>query len=298
MRARRLLTTPSAILGIMSVGVILLVALLAPLLVPHAPNAQDFHPLMPPNGGHLFGTDEFGRDVLSRVIYGSRVSVAVSFAGVGLGVVVGALLGLAAGLRSGVTEMAVMRFVDILLAYPGIILGVGIVALFGAGSSRVTIAVAVINVPIFARLTHSAVLREKSLDYVRAALSLGMTQWRLAFRHLLPNALPSLLPQISLSLGNGVLIAAALSFLGLGTQPPTPSWGAMLAESRPYLIEAPMYAVFPGLALMVFVIGFNLLGDSVRELISPQSRQISRGGRRAGYLGRLVGGRHLAERAL
>ena len=274
---RRVFASPTAIVGAIMVLAVLVVAVFAPLIAPHDPNAQDFRPLLSPSVHHLFGTDEFGRDVLSRVIYGSRQSVVVSFIGVGIGVVLGALLGLAAGLRRGVLEAFIMRTADVLLAYPGIILGVAVVALFGVGSSRVTSAIAVVTVPIFTRLAHAAVLREISLDYVPATVSLGATPSRLAFRHLLPNALPTLIPQISLSLGSGVLIEAALSFLGLGAQPPTASWGLMLSESRPYLAVAPLYAIFPGLALVAFVIGFNLVGDAVHEAMSPRSRVVAGG---------------------
>lgn len=263
------------VIGCILVAIIVLVAVLAPVIAPYGPNAQDFSPLMPPSAAHWFGTDELGRDVLSRVIYGARVSVLVSFVGVGLGSALGVLLGLVAGLRSGIAETIIMRVVDILLAYPGIVLGIGIVALFGGGNNQVAIAVAVFNVPVFGRLTQSAVLKERNLDYARATVSLGSSQARLAWRHLLPNALPTLLPQFSLSLGGGVLMQAALSFLGFGAQPPAASWGSMLAESRPYLSNAPLFAIAPGLALAIFVIGFNLLGDALRDSLDPSSARSS-----------------------
>lgn len=254
--------------GLIMVVIILLMAILAPWISPHAPNGQDFSPLLPPSLKHPFGTDDLGRDVLSRVIYGSRISVIVSFIGVAVGAAAGTGLGLVAALRPGIAESGIMRLVDILLAYPGIILGIGIVSLFGSGSKQITVAVAVFNVPIFARLTHSAVQKENALDYVRAAVSLGASTRRLAWKHVLPNSLPALIPQLSLSLGGGVLIEAALSFLGFGAQPPTASWGAMLSESRQYLSNAPMFAIAPGIALAIFVVGFNLLGDAAPELLA------------------------------
>lgn len=250
------------------VMIVLLMAILAPWISPYSPNGQNFSPLVPPSLKHLFGTDDLGRDVLSRVIYGARISVMVSFVGVAVGAATGTTLGLIAGLRARFIESGIMRLVDVLLAYPGIILGIGIVALFGPGSNQITVAVAIFNVPIFARLTHSAVQKETALDYVRAAISLGASTWRLAWKHILPNSLPALIPQLSLSLGGGVLIEAALSFLGFGAQPPTASWGAMLFESREYLSNAPMFAIAPGIALAIFVVGFNLIGDAVPALLA------------------------------
>jgi glutathione transport system permease protein len=255
---------PRAGVGIGMVGFILVVAVFAPWIAPFAPNAQDFSPLLRPSAGHWFGTDELGRDVVSRVIYGARISAIVSFAGVGTGAALGVTLGLVAAMRERLIGGLIMRTIDILLAYPGIVLGIAIVALFGPGSTQIALAVAIFNIPVFARLTHGTVLKERSLDYVRATISLGASRSRLALRHLLPNALPAIVPQLSLSLGGGVLIEAALSFLGFGAQPPTPSWGSMLAESRPYLSAAPMFGVLPGIALAIFVVGFNLIGDSLR----------------------------------
>jgi ABC-type dipeptide/oligopeptide/nickel transport system permease subunit len=262
---RWLARRPRAGVGIAMVGGVLVVALFAPLVAPHTPNAQDFQPLLGPRAGNLFGTDDLGRDVFSRVIYGARISVVVSFVGVGAGAAIGVTLGLLAAMRPGVVGGLIMRTMDIFLAYPGIVLGIAIVALFGPGSSQIALGVAVFNVPVFARLTHGSVVKERSLDYARAAISLGASRSRLAFQHLLPNALPAIVPQLSLSLGGGVLIEAALSFLGFGAQPPTPSWGGMLAESRPYLSVAPFFGVLPGLALALFVVGFNLIGDSLRR---------------------------------
>lgn len=276
-RSNRLFGGPKGLVGFAMISVIVLMAIFAPLIAPYNPNAQNFAPLLPPSASHLFGTDELGRDVLSRIIYGARPSVVVSVVGVSIGSALGVVVGLIAGLRPGILEGAIMRVVDILMAYPGIILGIGIVALFGAGNTQVTVAVAIFNVPVFGRLTQSAVLKEKVLDYSRAVVSLGASQARLARRHLLPNALPALLPQMSLSLGGGVLIQAALSFLGFGAQPPTASWGSMLADSRPYLSSNPLFAIAPGVFLAFFVIGFNLWGDSLsgaRDLSGVLSSEI------------------------
>lgn len=258
--------------GAAMVGAVLIMAVFAPWLSPYHPNAQNFAPLLPPSFAHPFGTDQLGRDEISRIIYGARVSVIVSFVGVAIGSSLGTILGLVAALKSGAIEALIMRITDILLAYPGIVLGIGIVALLGPGSAQIAIAVAIFNVPLFARLMHGAVLKEKTLEYVQATISLGASKWRLARYHLLPNAFPMVVPQLSLALGGGVLIEAALSFLGFGAQPPTASWGEMLSASRPYLSNAPLLAIVPGLALALFVIGFNLLGDTVRGSLSIRSQ--------------------------
>ena len=266
-RGRRTLTGGAIVLAVV------LMAVFAPLLSPHNPNAQLFTPLLPPSSQHFFGTDDLGRGVLSRVIYGARISVIVSLGGVAVGSVVGTFLGLVAALKLGTLETVIMRVVDVLLAFPGIILGITVVVLFGSGNGQVALAVAIFNVPLFARLTHGRVLKEKTLDYVDATISLGASPTRLAWRHLLPNTLPVLLPQLSLAMGGGVLIEAALSFLGFGAQPPAPSWGAMLSASRPYISTSPLLAVFPGLALAFLVIGFNLLGDGIRDVLDPSTSQ-------------------------
>ncbi len=249
------------------------VALLAPAIVPYdirKMTTQDA--LHPPGGGYLFGTDEFGRDVFSRVLIGSRVSLEVAFLSVLVALLLGTTLGLTAGFYGGWWDSVSMRGMDIIFAFPAILLAIAIMAVLGTSLFNLVIAIGIVYTPQFARVARAAALTVRSLEFVDAARALGLGNARIVWRHLIPNVLAPVTVQVSLSLSLAILSESALSFLGLGTQPPTPSWGNMLSEGRQFLELAPWNAVFPGLAIMVVVLGFNLLGDGLRDLLDPRLR--------------------------
>ena len=256
------------LLGFVLTSSFIVVAVLAPLLSPYSPVAMtDGLELSPPSTAHPFGTDEFGRDILSRVLYGSRISMLVGFGGVLTAALVGTLLGLISGYsgQRSLLDLLVMRIMDTLLAFPGILIGIVTVVLLGASAANVAIAVAIANVPLVTRLVRAETLREKEREYVSAAVALGAPRARILLVHLLPNTVSVIIVQIATSLGAAILLEAALSFLGLGAQPPLPSWGSMLRESRRYLAQAPWYAVAPGAALTLLIIGVNYFANALRQ---------------------------------
>ena len=257
--------------GIGILALLVVVAAGASTLAPYHPNAQhDGDELQSPARAYPLGTDELGRDILSRVIWGARVSLLVGLVAVAIGAGVGVPTGLVAGYFGGWLDATIMRLWDALLAFPGILTGIAVVTVLGPGALNVAIALAIVNVPEFSRLTRACVLRERERDYVLAARCLGSSDRRLIARHLLPNCLAPLLVQLSLSMGFAVLLEASLSFLGLGTQAPDPSWGSMLNDSRTYLRQAPWYGVFPGIALAVMLVGLNYLSDALRLALDPR----------------------------
>jgi ABC-type dipeptide/oligopeptide/nickel transport system permease subunit len=270
-RRRRLFRAAAARLGLpLALGICLL-GLLAPWVAPHGPD--EMHPgreLRPPSRQYLFGSDEFGRDILSRVLFGARISLGVGLLSVAIGVLAGGSLGLGAGFCGGAVETVATRFADCLLAFPAIILGIAVAAVLGPGAVNAAIAVGIVTVPTFTRLAWSSVLVEKEKEYVQGAQCLGASDPRLVGRHILPNVLPPLLVQATIASAQAILLEASLSFLGLGAQPPQPSWGAMLNDARPFLREAPWYGVFPGLALSALLLGVNLTADAIRDALDPR----------------------------
>jgi peptide/nickel transport system permease protein len=257
-------------IGVVIVGIFILVSIGAPLIAPYDP--IEIFPgdeLLPPSLRYLLGTDELGRDILSRILYGGRIAFAVGLLAVFLAFVVGALSGLVAGYAGGIVDSTIMRLWDMVMAFPPVLLAVGVVAILGPGSFQSAIALAVINFPRFSRLARGNVLKEKEKEYVVAAHSIGVGTPRVLFRHILPNILSTLLVQFALALVWAVLLEATLSFLGLGTQPPHPSWGSMLKASRSYLRLAPWYAVFPGATISLLLLGLNTLADAVRDALDP-----------------------------
>jgi peptide/nickel transport system permease protein len=271
--ARRFVRNRVAPIGLVIIGASLVVAILAPALVPHdmramAPQAA----LTPPTRAYLFGTDEFGRDVFSRVLMGSRVSLVVAFLSVSVALLLGTTVGLAAGFYGGWWDALSMRAMDIVFAFPAILLAIAIMAVLGTRLTNLVIAIGIVYTPQFARVARAAALTVRGLEFVDAARALGLGNTRIIWRHVIPNVLAPVTVQVSLSLSLAILSESALSFLGLGTQPPTPSWGNMLSEGRQFLEIAPWNAVFPGLAIMVVVLGFNLLGDGLRDLLDPRLR--------------------------
>ena len=261
--------------GTVVLAVLVVCALGAPYLSPYDPLAQHAgSELLPPGGQYLLGTDNLGRDLLSRIIFGSRASLLVGVVAVGLGATLGIASGLTAGYFGGVVDTVIMRFYDALLSFPAILLGIAVVSVLGTGMLSVAYALAIASLPGFARLMRSRVLAERERDYVLAARCCGAGDQRIMWLHVLPNAIAPLLIQISLAMGFSVLAESALSFLGLGTQPPDPSWGSMLNESRAYLRTVPTFGIFPGLALALLLLGLNFLSDALRDALDP--RRINR----------------------
>jgi peptide/nickel transport system permease protein len=263
---------PVALLGLVLVVTYVAVALFVsflPLRDALLPSAQR---LAPPSGEFPFGTDALGRDLLSRVLHGSRLSIEVAVLSVAIATFVGGILGLVSGYLGGVADLVIGRVMDVFFAFPAILLALGIVAALGPDPRNVIIAIAVVYTPIFARVVRGPVLALKARDFVEAARAIGATQTRIVARHIVPNLLSTLIVQVSLALSWAVLTEGALSFLGLSAQPPAPSWGVMLNEGRQYLEFATHLAIFPGLAIMIAVLGFNLLGDGLRDALDPQRR--------------------------
>jgi len=261
----------SARVGLVLLGLFLIAALFGPVLAPLDPLEQDLgRRLEAPSGEHLLGTDEFGRDILSRLLHGTRISLSVGVVAVGIGVLIGGLLGLATGYFGGWVELIGMRFVDVLLAFPSILLAVVVVAVLGPSLSNAMIAVGIVGIPHYARIVRASVLAVRGLPFVEAERALGAGEGRILFRTILPHCSPPVLVQASLGLATAILDAAGLSFLGLGAQPPTPEWGAMLGHGREYVIHAPWVLAAPGTAILLTVLGFNLVGDALRDALDPR----------------------------
>jgi peptide/nickel transport system permease protein len=268
---QRTVRSPMGLAGGMVLSLLLLTALLANVVSPYDPIAQyPGRELLPPNGQHWLGTDQLGRDVLSRVIFGTRNSLIVGVLAVLMGAGTGILFGLLAGFLGGGVDRIVMRCCDALMAFPPILLGIAVVTVLGTGMFSVAYALAFGSMPVFARLARSTVLSERGRDYVLAARCLGARDRRIMLLHVLPNAIPPLIVALSLSMGFAVLAESSLSFLGLGTQPPDPSWGAMLAEGRPYLQKAAWLGIFPGVALALLLSSLNFVADALRDGLDPR----------------------------
>jgi peptide/nickel transport system permease protein len=269
---RRALRHRLVVAGGLIVALLGLVAVLGHVLAPFDPTGMDFSArFAPPSPHHLFGTDDFGRDVFSRVLYGAAVSFKVAFIAVGISGTVGVLLGLLAGYLGRWVDELIMRVMDVLFAFPAVLLAITVMAILGRGVGNAMLAIAIVYIPIFARVTRGAVISVRGREFVTAAVAMGQGGGRIMLRQILPNALGPIIVQTSLSLAFAILAEAALSFFGLGTQPPDPSWGRMLSEGRSFLHQAPWMGIFPGLAIMVSVLGFNLLGDGLRDVLDPRS---------------------------
>jgi len=269
-----------AVIGLATIVFLLLVALFAPWIAPHAPNETNSAVfLLPPawqQGGsmsYLLGTDAIGRDILSRLMHGARLSLSIGVAVVAISVVAGVVLGLIAGFFRGVLEIAIMRLMDIVLTLPSLLLAIVIVAILGPGLVNAMLAVAIVVLPHYVRITRAAVIAEVSRDYVTAARVSGAGTLRLMFREVLPNCAAPLIVQASLGISTAILDAAALGFLGLGAQPPSPEWGTMLADAREFVLRAWWVVTFPGLAILMAVLAFNLLGDGLRDALDPKLKR-------------------------
>ena len=270
---RPLLRNRLVLFGTTLILLIALLAACADLVAPYDPTEMKVvDALKRPSAPHPFGTDRFGRDVLSRTIYGSRIALGVALSSIVLAFVVGTALGLVGGYAGGWPDLVIGRVMDVLFSFPTLILAIAIAAMLGPGLNNAALAIAVVYVPLFSRVARGPVIAEREKDHVAAAQGLGAGWPRIVFRHILPNVLAPLIVQASVSLAFAILIEASLSYLGLGTQPPDPSWGTMLNEGRTYLETAPWMSIFPGLAIMLAVFGFNLLGDGLRDTLDPQLR--------------------------
>jgi len=270
---RRFRRNRLAVIGLLIVAVIVTAAVLAPWLAPQDPAKQTlFEKRTRPGGKYILGADEFGRDILSRVIYGARVALVVGLVSVGIALGVGLVLGSLAGFLGGWVDAGIMRAVEVLLAFPYLLLAIAVVSALGPGALNTTIAVGIWGTPPVTRIVRGAVLALTETEYVRAARALGAAGPALVMRHILPNILPTVIVYGTLFMANAILVEAALSFLGLGVQPPTPSWGLMVATGRDFLLITPHITTIPGLAIMLAVLGFNLLGDGLRDALDPRLR--------------------------
>ncbi|MFC3396008.1 glutathione ABC transporter permease GsiD [Brenneria rubrifaciens] len=261
-----------ALLAGLFVALLILVALLAPYLIPYdAENYFDYDRLNEgPSATHWLGVDSLGRDIFSRILLGARISLAAGIFSVLIGMLIGTSLGLLAGYYEGWWDRAIMRICDVLFAFPGILLAIAVVAIMGSGMANVIFAVAIFSIPAFARLVRGNTLVLKHQTYIESARSIGASDWTIVFRHILPGTVSSIVVYFSMRIGMSIITAASLSFLGLGAQPPTPEWGAMLNEARSDMVIAPHVAIFPSLAIFLTVLAFNLLGDGLRDALDPK----------------------------
>lgn len=264
----------AAMVGAIIVAIYIFIALFAPLLAPYDPfEIKLENKLMPPSADHWMGTDDKGRDILSRILYGSRLSMGVGFAAVLFGAFFGIILGLVAGYYGKWVDTVIMRIMDVMLAFPGILLALAIISALGPSLINVTIAVGAFSIPLFARIVRGSTLEVKQLEYIDAIRSLGASDAIIIFKHIFPNILSPIIVQGTLRLATAILSAAGLSFLGLGAQPPSPEWGTMLSNGRDFLFSAPYIALFPGLAISILVLGFNIFGDGLRDAFDPRMKQ-------------------------
>jgi peptide/nickel transport system permease protein len=271
---RRVMRDPRALAGLAVVVLLVVAAALAPWLAPKDPMLQDLMAMLEkPGPGHWLGTDELGRDILSRLIYGSRISLYVGVVSVAISVLAGTVLGLVAGYFGGRLDGLIMRVMDVILAFPSLLLSLAIAFALGKTLTNAMLAIGFVGIPGFARLVRGQVLTVRERDFIQAAQALGGTDGRIMWRHILPNAAPPLIVQISLNLAGAVLTEASLSFLGLGAPPPAPSWGSMLSMARGYMDSAPWLALMPGAAIFLLVLGFNLLGDGIRDAFDPMMKR-------------------------
>lgn len=269
----RFVRHPLGIVGGIIISILVIMALLGPVLAPYDPVGMDFEArFAEPSIAHPLGTDEFGRDTLSRIMYGARVSLQVGIISVTIATLIGTVLGMIAGYGNRLADEVIMRSMDVLFAFPAILLAIAVLAILGRGVGNAMIAIGVVYIPIFARIARGEVLKVKQEEFVEVARALGASDFGILYRHIFPNILAPIIVEISLSLSFAILAEAALSFFGLGTQPPDPSWGRMLSEGRQYFRQSAWMGIFPGLAIMLSVMGFNFLGDGLRDALDPKAR--------------------------
>lgn len=267
----------AAMVSLVVIGILVLVAILTaivPGILPYDPYAQDLSAsFQPPSAAHWFGTDQQGRDIFSRILIGTQVSLSVGLLAVAISLAVGVTLGAIAGYKGGAIDTVIMRIMDMMLAIPSILLAIAFMAALGKGVDKAVIAIGLVSIPEYARIVRSQILSVKENDYVAAARVIGDSDAKIIFRHVLPNVLPSIIVRATLGISGAILDAAALGFLGLGVQPPQAEWGDMLGRGRNYIFSAPYTMIFPGLAITITVLAFNLLGDGIRDAVDPKSRR-------------------------
>ena len=274
----RLIRNPGAILGAFFVSVFVVVAVFASVIAPYGPKEQNLSLLkngqpVGPTHGHWFGVDLLGRDEFSRILYGARFSLLIGVVAVSIGLSIGLVLGSTAGYIGGIVDSVIMRCMDVMLAIPGLLFAIGIVAMLGPGLGQIMIAVGVVNIPIFARLLRGSILAQRENDFVLAARAVGVRRREILTSHILPNAISPVIVQGTLAMATAIIDVAGLGFLGLGPQDPaTPEWGTMLTDVNDYLSSAPFLAIIPGIAIVLSVLGFNLIGDGLREALDPKLR--------------------------
>ena len=272
---RRFFCNPLSVIGLVVVLVLLFVAIFAPLVAPQDPAKQHLiEKRAKPFGKYLLGADQFGRDILSRLIFGARVSLTVSILSVLIGLAGGVVIGTLSGYIGGVVDAVLMRLMDLLLSFPYLLLAIVMVAALGAGTFNTTLAIGIWALPTFARMVRASVLSIISREYITAAHAIGGSHLRIMFTHIIPNFISPIIVYATLFMANAIMLEAALSFLGLGVQPPTPSWGEMISSGRNFLMVAPHVATIPGLAIMLAVLGFNLMGDGLRDALDPKMKNI------------------------
>ena len=270
---RRLFRRKGAVAGLVVIAAFVLLAVLAPWIAPYDPLATSWSLVRkPPSALHWFGTDDLGRDIMSRVIYGARASLVAGAISVGIALLIGVPFGLLSGNRGGFVDALISRITDAMLACPFLILAIALAAFLGPSLGNAMIAIGISTTPIFVRLTRGQTMSVKVEDYIEAARAVGNPRWRIALFHILPNIMPALLVQATLSIAAAIIAEAALSFLGLGQQPPAPSWGSMLNAAQRFLTNAPWMALWPGLAIFLVVLSFNLVGDGLRDALDPRQR--------------------------
>jgi peptide/nickel transport system permease protein len=277
---RRLFQNKLAIVGMIIIGVVLVIAILAPVLAVQDPNEAGIFKVFPresklsPSLAHPMGTDDLGRDLLSLILYGSRISIRVGVFAVGFAIIIGASVGAISGYVGGTIDSVIMRIMDIMLAFPTILLALVIVAVIGPGLFNAMLAVGIVSIPTYARISRSTVISQKNNDYVLAARALGARGGRILWTHVFPNTLSPIIVAASLGVATAILDAAGLGFLGLGAQPPTPEWGLLLSRNKNHIFTSPWMVIFPGVSIMFLVLGFNLLGDGLRDALDPKMSRV------------------------
>jgi peptide/nickel transport system permease protein len=262
-----------ALVGLWMVVIFIIVAILAPWIAPYDPFEQNMQIMLePPSMSHPFGTDEFGRDMLSRIIYGAQISLVIGTVSVLIAVIFGVALGTLSGYFGGIIDSIIMRVMDIFMAFPSFLLALAIVSVLGPGMVNVMIAIGIFSIPNFSRIARSAVISIKNKEFIEATRAMGGTDTRIILKHLIPNSISPIIVLSTLRIATAIITAAGLSFLGMGAQPPTPEWGAMLSTGREYLRNAPHVSTIPGLSIMFLVLGFNMLGDGLRDALDPKMK--------------------------
>lgn len=270
----RIIKSKTSFIGLCIIIILIITAIFAPVIATHSPTDQTIvNRYQAPTADHWLGTDELGRDIFSRIVYGARISIQIGLFTVGISMIIGVLLGGIAGYFGRWIDLIIMRLIDILMAFPSILMAIALVAVLGPSLQNAMIAIGIVGIPQFARIVRSAVLSVKETEYIEAARAIGAKHKRILMQHVLPNCLAPIIVQATLGIGTAILDAAGLSFLGLGAQPPTPEWGAMLSDGRSALQTAPWVVAFPGIAIFLVVLGFNLFGDGLRDALDPRLKE-------------------------